>query len=201
MLSLSTPSKEDHRFVELTTGVYELDYSYDNVLRWFNLVESDLPDEVKATRTFLMFVGPVDATDEDIVKTLKTVSEDVSKHPYGNTVESDPVGKWDRAFDFDLDSGAIYASFMQTYHIDLLEEKGKMSWFKFKALLDGLDSESIFEKNNLDPQGRLERLQRQTAQRNGGLKGVLQPGANSRRPKKAKNDYEMQKQFEQMGLT
>ncbi|AAC00542.1 hypothetical protein [Lactobacillus phage LL-H] len=88
MLSLSTPSKEDHKFIELTTGVYELDYSYDNVLRWFNLVESDLPDEVKATRTFLMFVGPVDATDDDIVKTFQTVSEDVSKHPYGTRLRA-----------------------------------------------------------------------------------------------------------------
>ena len=199
MLSLSTPSKEDHKFIELTTGVYELDYSYDNVLRWFNLVESDLPEEIKATRTFLMFVGPVDATDDDIVKTFKTVSEDVSKHPYGNTVESDPVGKWDRAFDFELDSGAIYASFMQTYHIDLMEQKGKMSWFKFKALLDGLDPESIFERIVRIRKADLSEYKGKQLNEMVDCKEYYSL-AQTPEDQKAKNDYEMQKQFDQMGL-
>ena len=199
MLSLSTPSRADRSFIELTTGVFELDYAYDNVLRWFDLVESDLPDEVKATRTFLMFVGAVNATDEDVVKTFKRVSEDVSKHPYGNTIESDPVGKWDRTFDFELDSEAIYASFMQTYHIDLLEEKGKMSWFKFKALLDGLDPESIFE--------RIVRIRKADLSEYKGkqLNEMVECQqyyslAQTPEDQQAKNDYEMQKQFERMGF-
>lgn len=177
-----------------------MDYAYDNVLRWFDLIESDLPEEVKATRTFLMFVGAVDATDDDIVRTFKVVSEDVSQHPYGNTIESDPVGKWDRAFDFNLDSGAIYASFMQTYHINLLEEKGKMSWFEFKALLDGLDQDSIFE--------RIVRIRKADLSEYKGkqLNEMVECQqyyslAQTPEDQQAKSDYEMQKQFERMGLT
>lgn len=199
MLSLSTPSKADHSFIELTTGQYELDYSFDNVLRWFDLVDSELPDEAKALRTFLMFVGAVDATNDDVAAVFKRVSEDVSHHPYGNTTESEPVGKWDRAFDFELDAGAIYASFWQTYHINLLKEKGKMSWFEFKALLDGLDQDSIFE--------RIVRIRKADLSEYKGkqLNEMVECQqyyslAQTPEDQQAKNDYEMQKQFERMGL-
>lgn len=199
MLSLSTPSSADPSFIELTTGRFELNYSFDNVLRWFDLIDSDLPDEAKAFRTFLMFVGAVEATDADVATVFKRVSEDVSHHPYGNTVESEPVGKWDRAFDFELDAGAIYASFMQTYHINLLEEKGKMSWFEFKALLDGLDSESIFERIIRIRKADLSDYKGKQLNEMVDCKEYYSL-AQTPEDQKAKSDYEMQKQFDRMGL-
>lgn len=199
MLSLSAPSSADRSFIELTTGVFELNYSFDNVLRWFDLVDSDLPDEAKAFRTFLMFVGAVDATDADVAAVFKRVSEDVSHHPYGNTVESEPVGKWDRAFDFELDAGAIYASFWQTYHINLLKEKGKMSWFEFKALLDGLDQDSIFERIIRIRKADLSEYKGKQLNEMVDCKEYYSL-AQTPEDQQAKNDYEMQKQFERMGL-
>lgn len=40
--------------------------------------------------------------------------------------------------DFEEDGDYIYASFMQDYHIDLIEEQGKLPWKKFLYLFNGL---------------------------------------------------------------
>lgn len=45
-----------------------------------------------------------------------------------------------RIIDFALDSPYIYASFMQAYHIDLLETN--MHWYKFNALFLGLPNDT-----------------------------------------------------------
>lgn len=41
-------------------------------------------------------------------------------------------------FSLSYDGEYIYSSFMQAYHIDLIEEQGKLHWKKFNALLSGL---------------------------------------------------------------
>ncbi len=43
-----------------------------------------------------------------------------------------------RALDFDLDAAYIFASFRQAYGVDLLKERGRLSWNQFLALFDGL---------------------------------------------------------------
>src|SRR5699024_9851159 len=44
------------------------------------------------------------------------------------------------------DAEYIYASFMSDYGIDLIEQQGKLHWYKFKALLGGLTDGSKFVK-------------------------------------------------------
>ncbi len=44
--------------------------------------------------------------------------------------------------DFEEDGDYIYASFMQDYHIDLIDEQGRLSWKKFLYLFNGLSSET-----------------------------------------------------------
>lgn len=48
------------------------------------------------------------------------------------------VGKQQKVVDFDLDGEYIYASFLQVYGIDLLEEQGRLQWKRFIALFQGL---------------------------------------------------------------
>ena len=48
----------------------------------------------------------------------------------------------ERCFDFIQDSDLIYAAFLQAYGIDLYKEQGKLHWLKFKALMDGLPSDT-----------------------------------------------------------
>lgn len=44
--------------------------------------------------------------------------------------------------DFEEDGDYIYASFMQEYGIDLIEQQGKLAWKKFLWLFNGLSSET-----------------------------------------------------------
>lgn len=44
--------------------------------------------------------------------------------------------------DFDEDGDYIYASFMQQYRIDLLEEQGRLPWKKFLFLFNGLSADT-----------------------------------------------------------
>lgn len=44
--------------------------------------------------------------------------------------------------DFEEDGDYIYASFMQDYHIDLIEMQGKLPWKKFMYLFNGLSDKT-----------------------------------------------------------
>lgn len=48
----------------------------------------------------------------------------------------------ERVIDFNQDANAIYASFLQAYGIDLIEERGRLDWRKFVALLAGLPEQT-----------------------------------------------------------
>lgn len=47
-------------------------------------------------------------------------------------------GGHSKAFDWLFDADLIFASFRQAYGIDLREERGRMHWWKFYSLLQGL---------------------------------------------------------------
>lgn len=51
--------------------------------------------------------------------------------------------KQERPFDYEIDESLIYSAFMECYHIDL---SNYMHWWKFKALFNGLNSETEFCK-------------------------------------------------------
>ncbi len=53
-----------------------------------------------------------------------------------------PAGRQERILDFSRDSQYIYASFMQEYGIDLIEQQGKLHWKKFAALFQGLSEKT-----------------------------------------------------------
>lgn len=48
------------------------------------------------------------------------------------------IGPPRKLMDFEADSDYIYASFKQAYGMDLLKERGRLSWKSFCELLDGL---------------------------------------------------------------
>lgn len=52
------------------------------------------------------------------------------------------VGRQQRTVDFELDGEYIYASFLQAYGIDLLEEQGRLHWKRFIALFQGLPDDT-----------------------------------------------------------
>ena len=52
----------------------------------------------------------------------------------------------EKKFDFVQDAELIYAAFYQAYGIDLIQEQGKLHWWKFSALLNGLPSDTRFSE-------------------------------------------------------
>ena len=57
-----------------------------------------------------------------------------------------PTKGGEKSFDYVQDSELIYAAFYQAYGIDLIEEQGKMHWWKFSSLLNGLPSDTRFSE-------------------------------------------------------
>ena len=55
----------------------------------------------------------------------------------------EPEDDRERTIDFTQDADAIYASFRQAYGIDLIEERGRLDWRKFIALLAGLPQQTL----------------------------------------------------------
>lgn len=61
-----------------------------------------------------------------------------------NSTPNNQKGSGERISDYLQDGEFIYAAFMETYNIDLIETE--MHWHKFKALFMGLSSECLYSK-------------------------------------------------------
>lgn len=128
---------------------YPIDLSYDNVLRFYQFLDdADFDEGEKIIAAFhIFFDEEVPDDPEFLMNVVKMLGDYVSSNPYGNDTEDQqgdmtPV----RYFSFQQDAEAIYASFMDQYGIDLIEQQGKLHWDKFKALLDGLGPETRFRR-------------------------------------------------------
>lgn len=128
---------------------YPIDLSYDNVLRFYQLLDdADFDEGEKIIASFhIFFDEKVPDDPEFLTNVVKLLGDYVSSNPYGSDTEGQqgdtaPV----RYFSFQQDAPAIYASFMEQYGIDLIKEQGKLHWDKFKALLNGLGPETQFRR-------------------------------------------------------
>lgn len=129
--------------------VYPIDLSFDNVLRFYQLLDDvDFDESEKIIAAFhIFFDGKVPDDPEFLVTVFKVLGDYVSDSPYGSDTSSSPSNQMPiRYFSFQQDAPAIYASFMDQYGIDLMEEQGKLHWDKFKALLDGLGPDTQFRR-------------------------------------------------------
>lgn len=117
---------------------YLIDYSYDNVLRWFDLIsKQDLPEPIKVLHSFSMFIGDgLNVPIETQSKIVQQISDSIAESPY------DFSSGGQRVLDYSQDSEAIYASFLKEYGIDLIDEKARLDYFKFRALLSNLSDKA-----------------------------------------------------------
>lgn len=128
---------------------YPIDLSYDNVLRFYQLLDdADFDESEKIITAFhIFFDEEVPDDPEFLMNVFQLLGEYVSASPYGGDTASSQGNQAPiRYFSFQQDAPAIYASFMDQYGIDLIEEQGKLHWDKFKALLDGLGPETQFRR-------------------------------------------------------
>ncbi len=143
--------------VEIDGKTYDLNISFDNVLKIIELMKEERIANVAkvdmAIRLFFKFekdkVIPFDfGTQHQAVLSIfeeyiNQKEETIEKDRQGNPM---PVYEKDtkQYYSLKYDAEYIYASFMQAYGIDLIEQQGKMHWFKFRALLSGLPKDTKF---------------------------------------------------------
>lgn len=113
--------------------IYTLTPQFDNVLQMYQAIENlDSWDKPEVMLSYLV-KGKVKPS-LDLLKAVSDVLFTPSK------------GGGDKAFDFVQDSPLIYAAFMQAYGMDLVDQQGKLHWWKFQSLLNGLPSNTRFSE-------------------------------------------------------
>lgn len=130
---------------------YRLDLAFDTVIQYLKLsTDDELSKEEKAVYAIELFLDEQDLPSDPKFYELvfKAVNEEIISDPYGNnTSSSNPFGLAPvKYFDYEQDAEAIFASFMSEYHINLLEQRGKMHWREFKALFNGLSENSYMQR-------------------------------------------------------
>ncbi|WP_077616880.1 bacteriophage Gp15 family protein [Caenibacillus caldisaponilyticus] len=146
MFTLTDPLEEE---IEIEGNVYPLDLSFDNVLRFFDLMDDDtFFDAEKIEIAFEMFIDTDKEFDfETKYKVVKTIVETfIASHNDSNADYSSDGGDSKQYYDLKQDAEYIYASFLQEYGIDLIEQQGKLRWEKFVALLVGLRDNTRFKE-------------------------------------------------------
>ena len=109
---------------------YDLTPAYDNVLTMFADVEGVPEHRVPEIMGYYLLRVP--SKDTGLLQAVSAVL-----FPPAKTVHQ-------KSMDFIQDGQLIYAAFMQAYGIDLNDQRGKLHWWKFTALLRGLPSNTRF---------------------------------------------------------
>lgn len=144
--------KTDDTF-EILEQKHDVDLSFDNILLLLEMLNDDELDDASKIELGIEFLlgKPLGLDIEDqhqvfnelferFIQAEKQVRTDRLGNPLPVQDESKPN------YCFSHDAEYIYASFMQAYGIDLIEEQGKLHWVKFKALLDGLPDDTKFRQ-------------------------------------------------------
>lgn len=140
--------------VEIDGKEYNVNLAFDNVLRLIDMLNDEELDDATQIETGLYMLLGVEL-DYDIEKKEQifyeifrnTIGKDAEEnHPVDIEGNPMPTKKEDKVYSLKQDAGYIFASFYQDYGIDLFEQQGKLHWDKFKALLDGLRSDTRFKE-------------------------------------------------------
>ena len=131
MVSIFTPLP-----YELTVNgqKYKLTPWFDNVLAMYERIEDlDEWDKPEVMLHYLLKNPPKKVS----ISLLRAVT---------NVLFKPSNGGGEKTFDFVQDSELIYSAFYQAYGIDLIEQQGKLHWWKFSSLLNGLPSDTRFSE-------------------------------------------------------
>lgn len=138
---------------------HRLYLEYDRVLRFFEMLQDEgLRDEQKISLGIEMIIQKelhleinkkADILNEIIGKINEKEGEnnDYPLDRNGNPIiRNKKKKKKKELFSFEHDAKYIFSAFVQTYGINLFEVQGEMSWWEFKALLEGLPDDTLFNK-------------------------------------------------------
>lgn len=154
--------KMDDKLV-LNNTEYQLFLSFDRVLWCFDMWGKEhIPPELKPKLALAKLTDDESFKDMDTMEAMAIYQEVFEKHIKviratdqavrydieGNVLpkrpKEDPDNEEKPLFSIKYDGEYIFSSFMQAYHIDLIEEQGRLHWQKFNALLSGLPDGTKF---------------------------------------------------------
>jgi len=134
---------------------YSIDLAFDNVLDVFDaLSDSALREYEKAEVCLALLLGDQPVERENAIELWNFIYESFihieSKQPIEYDLKGNPLPVHEEEkrnfIDLDKDAEYIFASFKQAYSMNLFEQQGKLHWHEFKALLNGLPSDTIMQR-------------------------------------------------------
>lgn len=167
---LSLKYRIDDR-VEIDGEVYEVNAMFDVLLRVIDLTHDEtLNPNIRVSTALALLIGTEEQIDrhldshdeyqfldkysiedrleifESVLNKYVDIEDDKPVDRLGNPMPTVQQEEEMKLLDFDYDADDIYASFMQAYQMDLIEQQGKLHWHKFVALLNGLPDETPIKK-------------------------------------------------------
>lgn len=128
--------------IEVEGIAYPIETDYRAWLRFSILMQSDKTGAEKTVGMLSMLKETLPPRFEE------TVSAILRFYAGGEDADTEGTAQADaraaRFYDFDYDSGLIYAAFYQQYGIDL--QRAKFHWWQFKALFNALSEDTQFMK-------------------------------------------------------
>lgn len=151
---LSLTDKLDSTLVVTGVGELPVNLAYNTVLKWYSIGEDKRMRIVDKIRVGwqLFFNGVVldfgSADDYEVAsRAISELLEYINEDPYNVPDEANSSSAPSpEVFSYSQDAEAIYASFIYDYGIDLIEERDKMRWEKFRALFNNLSPNSPFRR-------------------------------------------------------
>ena len=140
--------------VEIAGKLYPVNMAFDNVMRFLNVTtDMTLQEGARVYYGIYTLLGvELDLEMEQLEVVFRSLVSHFIQSDQDREVEVDlegnvmPVAKQRSVYDLNHDAPYIYASFMQAYGIDLLEEQGKLDWRKFQSLLMSLPDDTKFKQ-------------------------------------------------------
>lgn len=132
---------------------YTIDLAFDNVLDVFDVLDDkDLRNHEKAEICTALLLNE-SLHGEEAVNLWNYIYENFIHIENKQSIKYDLKGnplpvqeETKRPIDLDKDAEYIFASFQQAYGMNLFHEQGKLHWHEFKALLNGLPSDTIMQR-------------------------------------------------------
>lgn len=139
---------------------YFIDLSFDNVIRFYNLIDPDTLNEEIIVRAFFSLVPDLphdELSADEIVDLLNYLLDYINYTPYGGQSDVDITGEAvhrdndGKYYDLEQDAGVIYAAFQMNAGIDLYKElmkppRERLHWDKFQSLLMAMPENSMFKQ-------------------------------------------------------
>lgn len=149
---ISLTEKLNHS-IEYHGKFYPVNLAFDNVLRFYEMLDDELLDnEYKFLAAFKMFFGDNAPQDTKFIVTgTDALIRYIGQQSYGASGNNKDIGGNElesiKYYSYTKDSEAIFASFMQCYHINLVRElykpvQQRLHWDEFKALFNGLSEDT-----------------------------------------------------------